>query len=71
MTSEVRAARERYSDSVDDRATVCFFLTVHEMSVLPRNEQYPEVDFLEFGSPAQSASEKEVRTRSDLFIGIP
>ncbi|PKU81507.1 hypothetical protein MA16_Dca007614 [Dendrobium catenatum] len=69
--SDVRAASERYSDSVDDRATVCCFLTVHETKVLPRKEQKPDVDFRETGSPAQSASENEVREKSDFVMGIP
>ncbi|PKU65770.1 hypothetical protein MA16_Dca019752 [Dendrobium catenatum] len=68
---DVRAASDLYSDSVDDRATVCCFLTVHETKVLPRKEQNSEVDFRETGSPAQLATENEVRVKSDFVMGIP
>ncbi|KAI0494907.1 hypothetical protein KFK09_025053 [Dendrobium nobile] len=57
MVSAVAAASARYSDSVDDLATVFCFLTVQEMRVLPRKVQCPVVDFRVLGSPAQSASE--------------
>lgn len=56
MTSEVAAERERYSASVDDLATVTFFLTDHDIRFGPKNVQKPETDFRSVLSDAQSAS---------------
>jgi len=46
-----------YSASVVDLATTLYFLLFHEIILPPRNTQYPIVDRLSIGDPAQSASQ--------------
>lgn len=55
------SARLRYSDSVDDRATVCCFLTLQEIGLVPKYIHYPLVERQSIGSPAQSASQYAMR----------
>jgi hypothetical protein len=55
-SSQTAEARDLYSASDEDLATVCYFLALHEMSDFPIKKQYPEVDLLVSTHPAQSAS---------------
>ncbi|XP_061353049.1 uncharacterized protein LOC133297846 [Gastrolobium bilobum] len=57
MSSQVAVAMERYSASALDLATTLCFLLLQEIKLSPTNTQYPEVDLLSIGEPAQSASE--------------
>lgn len=61
--SVAECARERYSDSVLDLATVGCFFTLHEIRLLPRNTHYPEVERQSSRCPAQSTSEKHVNAK--------
>jgi hypothetical protein len=56
MASFIVSTMDRYSDSVDERATqVCFF--VHQVMGVPLIvNMYAPVDFRESRSPPQSAS---------------
>ena len=57
VSSQVAAAIARYSASAPDHATLFCFLLRHEIKFPPMRTQYPEVDLLSAGEPAQSASE--------------
>ena len=45
-----------YSAYVEDSATIGCFLLIQENTPEPSEKQYPEIDFLESQSPAQSES---------------
>lgn len=49
---------DRYSASALDRTNMGGFLALQETQLALRNMQYPVVDLLVSGQPAQSASEK-------------
>lgn len=56
---------EMYSAYVDDKLTVDCFLN-DQLTTLPKTlKTYPDVDFLSFLSPAQSASVKPINTSED------
>ena len=55
-SSQVVRAIARYSASALDLATTFCFLLFQEMRFPPMRTQYPEVDLLSLGDPAQSAS---------------
>ncbi|GKG06848.1 hypothetical protein Tco_0329817, partial [Tanacetum coccineum] len=55
--SATALATPRYSASVLEREVTCCRLEDHEMRLSPRKTQYPEVEHLVEGHPAQSASE--------------
>lgn len=57
MISAAALARALYSASVEDCATVVYFLADQETKLEPRNTQYPLVERLSNVLPAQSASE--------------
>jgi hypothetical protein len=53
-----------YSDSLDDSATVGCFHDNHAMAPSPRYITYPPVDLRFSVSPAKSASEYSLKTRT-------
>ena len=57
MSSEVAEARALYSTSVEDLATECCFLVLHEIGQFLKNMRWAEVECLLSGSVPQSASE--------------
>lgn len=50
-------AKHRYSDSVEESATVDCFLKHHDMGLRPKYTQYPVIDLWSSGFPTQSASQ--------------
>ena len=56
MSSHVAKAIARYSASALDLATTCCFLLFQDIRLPPMKTQYPEVERLSVGEPAQSAS---------------
>ncbi|PNY08645.1 E3 ubiquitin-protein ligase bre1-like protein 2-like protein [Trifolium pratense] len=56
VSSQAVAATARYSASALNLATMFCFLLRHEIRFPPMRTQYPEVDLLSAGEPAQSAS---------------
>jgi hypothetical protein len=58
INSAVIFAKTLYSDSVLDLETVGCFLDAHDNRLQPRKVQYPDVDFLSSGQPAQSTLER-------------
>ena len=61
LSSAVVLARDRYSASVEDRATVHCFFALLDIRLGPRKTQKPLVDLLSTGQPTQSASDHAVR----------
>lgn len=59
--STAECARERYSESVLDLATVCCLFALHEMRLLSRKTHCPDVERQSAGFPSQSASEKHFK----------
>jgi len=57
ISSQVAEAITLYFASTLDLATTCCFLLFQEIKLSPIRTQYPEVDILSDGDPAQSASE--------------
>ena len=57
-SSAAVTARDRYSASVDDQATVCCFFALQLIGFVPKKMQKTEMDLRSSGSPAQSVSEK-------------
>lgn len=66
--SEVRVAKERYSASADEQATVVCFLDFQPMRAEPRKITKPVEERLEVVQLPQSASQKAV-TRKEEFAG--
>ena len=56
-------AKAQYSTSVEERATVVYFLDDQEMGEGLRNSRRPVVERRSWGLPTQSASEKAVRVK--------
>ena len=56
MSSHVARAIARYSASTLDLATTCSLLLFQDIRFPPMKTQYPEVERLSVGEPAQSAS---------------
>ncbi|KAJ9683175.1 hypothetical protein PVL29_002267 [Vitis rotundifolia] len=56
MSSHVAKAIARYSASALDLATTSCFLLFQDIRLPPIKTQYPEVERLSVGEPAQSAS---------------
>ncbi|MCI29457.1 putative disease resistance protein (TIR-NBS-LRR class), partial [Trifolium medium] len=56
-SSQVAAARARYSASDEERETVNCFFVLQDMRDFPRKKHWPEMDLLVSTQPAQSASE--------------
>ena len=55
MSSHVARAIARYSASELDLATICCFLLFQDIRLPSMKTQYPEVERLSVGEPAQSA----------------
>ena len=56
MSSHVAKVIARYSASALDQATTSCFLLFQDIKLPPIKTQYPEVELLSVGEPAQSAS---------------
>ena len=56
ISSQAAKAMALYSASALDLATTCCFLLFQDIKLPPIETQYPEVDLLSDGDPAQSAS---------------
>ena len=56
MSSHVARVIAQYSASALDLATTSWFLLFQDMRLPPIKTQYPEVESLSVGEPAQSAS---------------
>jgi predicted NAD-dependent protein-ADP-ribosyltransferase YbiA (DUF1768 family) len=68
MSSAVVFVIARYFASVLDREIVGCFFAYHEMRFPSRNVQYPVVEHLVVGHPAQSVSEKAQRSSVVLAV---
>lgn len=66
MTSQVVRAISLYSDSTDDLETTLCFLSFQDIGLLPMKTQYPLVDLLVIGKPAQSKSQYAVNLATDV-----
>src|ERR1044072_9098057 len=66
----LHSAADIYSTSAVESAIVCCLLLAHEIKLLPRNWQFPDVLFLSILSPAKSASLKPESLYSDAFLYI-
>ena len=49
MALQVVMVKDLYSDYVDDKETIDYFLLLHDMTLEPMLNAYPEVDFLPSG----------------------
>ena len=56
MSSHVAKAIARYPASTLDLATTSCFLLFQDIKLPPMNTQYPDVEHLSMGEPAQFAS---------------
>ena len=56
LSSHVARVIARYSALALDPATICCFLLFQDIRLPPMKIQYPEVERLSVGEPAQSAS---------------
>lgn len=57
----VECAKDRYSNSMLDLATVCCFFALQDIKLLPRNTYWPEVEQRSSTLLVQSALEKQVK----------
>ena len=67
MISQTATAIDLYSDSAEDRETVCCFFDFHEIKDSPRKTQKPVTDLLVSGHEAQFASAKAFKCNSNLL----
>jgi len=58
LTSAAVRAKALYSNSAEEQETIDCFLEVQETRLSPKKMAYLDVDQLESGQPAHSASEK-------------
>src|SRR3954462_5647433 len=65
-SSQVAAARARYSDSKEDLVTFCCFFVRHEIRDCPRKKHDPEMERRVSLQPAHSASEKPNKPSFEL-----
>ena len=63
ISSQTTATIALYSASAEDLETVCCFFDFQDIKESPRNTQYPVIDLLVSGQPAQSESEKDFKCK--------